>query len=155
MADIVKYVNISCPVDKVYNQYTQFEEFPKFMSDVTSVRQLDDKRLHWVMDIAGVRREFHTEITEQIPEKRIAWKSLDGPEQSGVVTFHRLSDGETRVTLQLTYDAEGFAENVASGLGVVDYRVRQELENFKQFIETRGRETGTWRGEIPAPHERS
>jgi uncharacterized membrane protein len=154
MTEVQQHVDVNCPVRAVYNQYTQFEDFPRFMSGVETVQQLDDRRLHWVVDIGGVRREFDAEITEQIPDKRIAWKAIDGKTQAGVVDFHRLDDNTTRVNLQIAYDAEGFAENAASALGVISARVRGDLERFKEFIERRGRESGAWRGRIPAPGER-
>jgi uncharacterized membrane protein len=154
MKDIIEHVEVKRPVDVVYNQYTQFEEFPRFMEDVEAIRQLDPTHLRWTMNIAGAQREFDTEITEQIPEKRIAWKSLDGPKQAGVVTFHRISDTLTRVTLQMSYEPEGLTENVGDALGIVQSRARRDLENFKDFIEQRGRETGAWRGKVPAPDER-
>jgi uncharacterized membrane protein len=153
MKDIVKYIEVGRPVRTVYNQYTQFEEFPRFMKGVASVKQLNDKMLHWVTEIGGVRREFDAEITEQIPDKRIAWRSVDGKTHGGVVTFHRISDEETRVTMQMSYDPEGFTENVADVLGVISNQVQGDLERFKEFIESRGHETGAWRGEVRAPGE--
>lgn len=154
MKDIIEHVEVKRPVDVVYNQYTQFEEFPRFMEDVEAIQQLDPTHLRWRMNVAGAKREFDTEITEQIPEKRIAWKSLDGPKQAGVVTFHRISDTLTRVTLQMSYEPEGLTENVGDALGIVQSRARRDLENFKEFIEKRGRETGAWRGKVPSPDER-
>jgi uncharacterized membrane protein len=154
MTEVQKYVDINCPVRTVYNQYTQFEQFPQFMSGVEKVEQLDDKTLHWVVEIGGARREFDAKITEQIPDKRIAWKAIDGKTHSGVVDFHRLDDDKTRVNLQMAYDPEGFAENAADAMGVISARVKGDLERFKDFIEHRGRESGAWRGKIPAPGER-
>jgi len=151
MTEVIKTINVRCPMRTVYNQYTQFEEFPRFMSGVERVSQIDDKTLHWVVEIGGVRREFDARITEQKPDDRIAWKSIDGKTQSGVVTFHRLSDDETKVTVQMAYDPEGLAENVADALGAIAARVQGDLERFKEFIESCGRETGAWRGEIRAP----
>jgi len=154
MKDIVKFINVNRDVRTVYNQYTQFEEFPRFMKGVESVKQLNDRMLHWVTEIGGVHREFDAEITEQIPDKRIAWRSVDGKLHAGVVTFHRISDDETRVTVQMSYDPEGFVENLGDALGVVENQVEGDLERFKAFIESRGQETGAWRGNIPAPEER-
>jgi uncharacterized membrane protein len=154
MTEIQQHVDVNCPVRTVYDQYTQFEQFPQFMDGVEQVRQLDDRTLHWVVDIAGSRREFDAQITEQIPDKRIAWKAIDGKTQAGVVTFHRLDDARTRVNLQMSYDAEGFAENAADVLGIISSRVKGDLERFKEFVESRGGETGAWRGHIKAPGER-
>jgi len=148
MATIEQSIDVNVPVRTVYNQWTQFEEFPRFMEGVVEVRQLDDKRLHWKAEIAGKEKEWDAEITEQIPDERIAWRSRGGAWNAGVVTFHRLGDSRTRVMLQLEYEPEGVAENVADALGVIKSRVKGDLERFKQFIESRGHETGAWRGEI-------
>ena len=153
MTEIQQHVDVNCPVRTVYDQYTQFEQFPQFMDGVEQVRQLDDRTLHWVIDIGGSRREFDAKITEQIPDKRIAWKAIDGKTQSGVVTFHRLDDTKTRVNLQMSYDPEGFTENAADALGIISSRVKGDLERFKEFIESRGAETGAWRGNIKPPGE--
>lgn len=153
MKDIIEHVDVQKPVDVVYNQYTQFEEFPRFMEDVESIRQLDPTHLHWVINVGGAKREFDTEITEQIPDKRIAWKSLDGPKQAGVVTFHRVNDDQTRVTLQVSYDPEGATEHIGDALGVTQNRARKDLQSFKQFLESRSAETGAWRGRVSAPGE--
>jgi uncharacterized membrane protein len=136
------------PVRTAYNQWTQFEEFPQFMEGVAEVRQLDEKRLHWKAEIVGQEREWDAEITEQIPDKRIAWRSISGKQNAGVVTFHRLSDASCQIMLQLEYPPEGIIENVGDAVGVVSQRVEGDLERFKKFIESRGVETGAWRGEI-------
>ena len=154
MTEVERHVDVDCPLRTVYNQYTQFEEFPSFMSGVERVDQLDDKRLHWVIEIAGVRREFDAAITEQIPDQRIAWRSIDGKTQSGVVTFQPLGENRTRVTVRMAYDPEGFAENAADALGIISSRIEGDLERFKSFVESRGRETGAWRGEIGTGQER-
>jgi uncharacterized membrane protein len=148
MARIEQSIDVDVPVRTAYNQWTQFEEFPRFMEGVESITQLDDKRLKWVASIGGKRKEWTAEITEQRPDERIAWTSRGGAFNAGVVTFHRLSDNKTRVMLQLEYDPEGVVENVGDAVGVVSARVKGDLERFKQFIEERGRETGAWRGEI-------
>jgi uncharacterized membrane protein len=152
MASAMKHVDVSVPVTVAYNQWTQFEEFPHFMEGVKEVRQLDDKRLHWQAEIAGKDEAWDAEITEQLPDERVAWTSTSGAKNAGVVTFHRLGDNQTRVTLQMEYEPEGAVENVGSALGVVDRRVEGDLKRFKQFIETRGRETGAWRGTIKQDH---
>jgi uncharacterized membrane protein len=148
MASIEQSIEVEVPVRAAYNQWTQFEEFPRFMEGVDSVRQLDDKRLHWRATIAGKSKEWHAEITEQRPDERIAWTSRGGAHNAGVVTFHRLSDSRTKVMLQLDYDPEGVVETVGDAAGVVSMRVKGDLQRFKEFIESRGRETGAWRGEI-------
>lgn len=149
MATIEKSIDVEVPVSTAYNQWTQFEEFPRFMEGVESVRQLDDTHLHWVANVAGRRKEWDARITEQLPDKRIAWRSESGAGNAGAVTFHRLSDDETRVMLQIDYDPEDVVESVGDTLGFVSRRVEGDLERFKAFLESRGRETGAWRGEVP------
>jgi uncharacterized membrane protein len=151
MTTVEAHVDVDLPISTVYNQWTQFEEFPMFMEGIESVTQLDDTHLHWVAEIAGVRREWDAEITEQEPDMRIAWRAREGAHNAGVVTFHRLSDDQTRVMLQLEFDPEGFAETVADKLGIVRQRAEGDLQRFKEFIEARGRESGAWRGEVRRP----
>ncbi|HWK20914.1 MAG TPA: SRPBCC family protein [Microbacteriaceae bacterium] len=148
MATVTSDIDIDAPVSTVYNQWTQFEDFPAFMSGVKEIHQLTDAELHWKVAVAGAEREFDARITEQIPDERIAWRSLDGPEQAGVVTFHRLDDDSTRVRLQLEWDPDGFVEKVGSVLQLDDAQVRMDLMRFKELIESNGFETGAWRGEI-------
>ena len=149
MASIVKTIDVNVPVNTAYNQWTQFEMFPRFMEGVKEVRQLDDRRLHWRAQIGGQEEEWDAEITEQVPDTRIAWKSINGAPNAGVVTFHRLSDQTTRITVQVDYEPQGVIENIGDTLGVLGKRVEGDLARFKEFIENRGRETGAWRGEIP------
>ncbi|MBP2706688.1 SRPBCC family protein [Microbispora sp. RL4-1S] len=155
MSSIEQSIEVNVPIRTAYNQWTQFETFPEFMEGVESVKQLDDTRTEWVVEIAGVRREFEAEITEQHPDERVAWRSLDPPRQAGVVTFHRIGENTTRVALQMEYDPEGFMEKAADALRIVQLRVRGDLERFRAFIESRGGETGAWRGEVPGPHQHS
>jgi uncharacterized membrane protein len=152
MASVVKSVDVHVPIRTAYNQWTQFESFPKFMNGVESVTQLDDKRTHWVTKVGGVRREFDAEITEQHPDDRIAWKSIGGETRhAGVVTFHRLADSDTRVTVQMEWQPEGLVEKAGSAVGVDDIQVKADTERFKKFIEERGAETGQWRGDVDRP----
>ncbi|MFG1942461.1 SRPBCC family protein [Nonomuraea sp. NPDC048826] len=153
MSTIEHAVEVNAPIRVAYNQWTQFESFPEFMEGVASIKQVTDTRTHWITEIAGVTREFDAEITEQHPDERVAWRSLDKPHQSGVVTFHRLSPETTRVTLQMEYDPEGFTEKVGDWLNIVSTRVKGDMERFKKFIESRGGETGAWRGDVPGPHQ--
>ena len=148
MSQVVKSIDVDVPVRMAYNQWTQFESFPHFMEGVQEVRQLDDKNLHWRASIAGKEEEWDAVITEQKPDMRVAWRSTSGATNAGVVTFHRLGENKTRVTLQLDYDPAGVVENVGDVLGFVSRRVEGDLERFKAFIEARGHETGAWRGEI-------
>ena len=151
MSTVEKSVDVNVPVSTAYNQWTQFEEFPRFMEGVKSVTQTDDTHLRWVAEIAGKEKEWDAEISEQTPDQRIAWHSTSGAQNAGVVTFHRLDDNTTRVTLQMDVDPEGIVENVGDFLGVLDGRVEGDMERFKEFIESRGAETGAWRGEVEAP----
>jgi uncharacterized membrane protein len=145
---IEQSIDVNVPVQTAYNQWTQFEEFPRFMEGVEEVRQLDDKRLHWKARIGGKTKEWDAEITEQRPDERIAWTSRGGAFNAGVVTFHRLSDTTTGVMLQLVYEPEGVVENLGDAVGVVSARVKGDLKRFKEYIETRGLESGAWRGEV-------
>ena len=153
MATVERSIEVNLPLKTVYNQWTQFEEFPHFMEGVKEVRQMGDKNLHWRAEIAGKDEEWDAEITEQHPDHRIAWRSTTGATNAGVVTFHHIDDNTTRVMLQLDYEPQGAVEAVGSALGVVERRVKGDLERFKTFIEERGRETGAWRGEINRPGE--
>ena len=148
MTVVEESIEVEVPVRTAYNQWTQFESFPHFMEGVESVQQVTDTRNHWKAEIAGVEREFDTEITEQHPDERIAWCTVDGPKQAGVVTFHRLDDAKAKVMLQMEFDPEGFTEQVGDKLGFVKGRVKGDLKRFKEFIENRGTETGAWRGEV-------
>ena len=152
MERIRKTIEVDCPLSKVYNQWTQFEEFPRFMEGVREVRQLDDKRLHWRANIGGKEKEWTAKIVEQIPDNRIAWKSESGEYTSGQVDFARLGNDRTQVALELSYDPKGFVESAGDALGVVTRRVENDLEHFKEFIEQRGHETGAWRGTIREGH---
>ncbi len=151
MATIEGHIDVNVPVSTAYNQWTQFEEFPRFMDGVISIQQVDDRHLHWKANIKGKVEEWDAEITEQHPDHRVAWHSTNGAENSGVVTFHYLDENKTRVMLQLDYDPEGIIENIGDKLGLVESRVAGDLERFKEFIEARQAETGAWRGEIENP----
>jgi uncharacterized membrane protein len=148
MTTVEQSVEIGVPVRTAYDQWTQFEEFPRFMEGVEEVTQLTDDRLHWKTKIAGVEREFDAEITEQHPDERVAWRTLSGPEQAGVVTFHKLDPSTTKVMLQMEFQPEGLAEQAADKLGIVKARIKGDLDRFKDFIESRGTESGAWRGDI-------
>ena len=148
MSKIMEAVDVRVPVRTAYDQWTQFETFPKFMEGVKSVRQLDDTTLEWVADVAGREKTWKAKITEQEPDQRIAWTSTEGAHNAGVVTFHRLDDASSRVTLQLDVDPEGPVENAGAALGLVTRRVKADMERFRDFIEARGTETGAWRGEV-------
>ena len=150
MASVVKSVDVEAPISAVYNQWTQFESFPQFMGGVDEITQVDDTHTHWVTSIGGVTREFDTEVTEQHPEERVAWKSTDGTTHAGVITFHRLADTTTKVTAQIDWKPEGVVEKAGSVLGFDDRQVQSDLERFKEFIEARGQETGAWRGDVQA-----
>lgn len=149
MSIIEKAIEVHVPVHVAYNQWTQFETFPQFMDGVIEVKQLDDQRLRWRAQVGGKEKTWEAVITEQIPDARIAWRETEGAKNSGVVTFHRLSDDTTRVMVQMEYDPEGFVETVGDLLGAMSLRLEKDLTRFKKFIEDRGQETGAWRGEIP------
>jgi uncharacterized membrane protein len=148
MERIEKSIEVECPISTVYNQWTQFEEFPRFMKGVKKVTQLDDKRLHWEAEIDGKDKEWDARITDQVPDQLIAWQSEGGEYTSGTVSFTPVGANRTRVNLQLMYDPQGFVEKTGDALGVLSSRVEGDLERFKEFIENRGQETGAWRGSI-------
>ncbi|MFD4194446.1 MULTISPECIES: SRPBCC family protein [Amycolatopsis] len=152
MSTITESVDVNVDVRTAYNQWTQFESFPEFMEGVEEIRQLDDTHTHWVTKIGGAKREFDATITEQHPDERVAWRSDSGPSHAGVITFHRIDDRKTRVTAQMDIDPEGFVEQAADKLGILDRRVHGDMERFKAFIEKRGgQETGAWRGDVDRP----
>ena len=154
MSTVTESVDVAVPVRTAYNQWTQFEEFPRFMEGVAEIRQVSDTMTHWRTEIGGVKREFDAKITEQLPDERVAWTSTEGSKQAGVVTFHRLDEGNTRVTVQMDFEPDGVVEQAGDKLGVVDRRVKGDLKRFKEFIEGRGSETGGWRGEVEVPSGR-
>jgi len=145
MSTIEESIDVNAAARKVYNQWTQFEEFPRFMVGVLEIRQLDDKRLHWRTNIGGKEKDFIAEITEQLPDKRIAWRSRSGASHVGVVTFHALNDWQTRIMIQMEYEPEGIIENAGDALGFTTRRIENDLERFKEFIESRSSEAATWR----------
>jgi uncharacterized membrane protein len=152
MPSIEKSIEVRVPVHTAYNQWTQFEEFPRFMEGVQEVRQLDDTHLHWRARVGGKETEWDAVITEQIPDERIAWTNTSGARNAGVITFHKLDPQTTKLMLQVDYDPEGAVENIGSALGMVGRRVEGDLERFKEFVESRGAETGAWRGEVRQKH---
>ena len=148
MSRISESIDVNVPVSKAYNQWTQFEEFPRFMEGVERVQQLDDTHLRWVAEIGGKKHEWDAEITEQKPDQRVAWKATEGKGNSGVVTFEPLGDNQTRATVEMEYEAEGLVESLGSAVGADDRRVKGDLERFKELVESTSTETGAWRGEV-------
>ncbi|MBG0857429.1 SRPBCC family protein [Streptomyces spinoverrucosus] len=153
MSTVKEAVEVEVPLHTAYNQWTQFEEFPNFMEGVEEVRQLDDRHNHWTTKIGGVRREFDTEIVDQLPDERITWRTTSGEtQQKGSVRFQRVDDTHTRVELVMDVEPTGAAEKTADMAGVIDRRIKGDMRRFKDFIEQRGGETGGWRGRIkPGP----
>jgi len=148
MSVIEKSIELNVSVKTAYNQWTQFEEFPQFMEGVAQVKQINDKRLHWKATIAGKEEEWDAEITEQIPDQRIAWTSKGGAMNAGLVTFYPLSDAKSKLTLQMEYVPNGAVEKTGDAMGLVARQVDGDLKRFKDFIESHGRETGAWRGTV-------
>jgi len=147
---IAESIEVGVPVSTAYNQWTQFEDFPLFMEGVDHVQQLDDTRLHWAATIAGRQAEWDAKILEQHPDRQISWISEDGKQTRGTVTFEERGDSKTLISLSMSYQAEGLTEAVGSAAGLDQRRVRGDLERFKELIESRGAETGAWRGEVSA-----
>ena len=141
-------IEVDVPVRTAYNQFTQFEQFPQFMESVIAIQQLDDTHLQWRARVAGKEESWQSEITFQVPDKRIAWRSTSSPEHSGVVTFQPVSNDRTRVTLRMSYRPPGLLETVGDALGAVKLELGRNLQNFKKFIEGRQVETGSWRGVV-------
>jgi uncharacterized membrane protein len=150
MPKVEDSIDVGVPVAQAYNQWTQFEEFPKFMEGIQSVQQLDDGHVKWVAEVRGETREWTTEITEQEPDEKIAWKTIGGEvKNDGRVTFEQVGEAQTRINVEMDVEGESRLENVAGDLlGVVKAQVRGDLERFKQLIESRGEETGAWRGKV-------
>ncbi len=151
MSQFEEGIEVNVPVRTAYNQWTQFEDFPQFMEGVKECKQITDSRLRWRAEILGVEREWEAEIDEQTPDQRIAWHAIDGTTNAGVVTFHRLDDNSSKVMLQLEFEPEGIVETAGDFLGVLKTRLKGDLKRFKEFIESRGTETGAWRGDVPRP----
>jgi uncharacterized membrane protein len=148
VASVTESITVNCPLSTVYNQWTQFEEFPRFMEGVESVKQLDDTHLHWVAEIGGKRREWDAEITEQRPDQVVAWRAREGHYNSGRVLFERIDESTTKVTVEMQHDTEGMMEALGSAVGSDSRQVKGDLERFQEYIESRGAETGAWRGEV-------
>jgi uncharacterized membrane protein len=150
MPKIEDSIEVQVPVRQAYNQWTQFEEFPRFMEGIQSVQQLDDTHVHWVAEIRGESREWTTEITEQQPDEKVSWRTIEGEvKNDGAVTFEPIGDAQTRINVQMDVEGDSKAENVAGDLlGIVKKQVHGDLERFKQQIEDRDEETGAWRGDV-------
>lgn len=150
MAQILETVDLDVPVTIAYNQWTQFESFPKFLSMVDEVMQVNDVTNHWAVTVAGSKREFDTVISEQIPDDRIAWTTVDGDvAHAGVVTFHKLSETSSRAAIQIDWKPEGLLENAGAVLDIPDHAVKAALGNFKKYVEEHGVADGAWRGSVP------
>lgn len=152
MTTVTQSINVHVPVRTAYDQWTQFESFPQFMDGVKEIRQLDDTHLHWTAEVNGKTEEWDAVVTEQIPDARVAWKSTSGQPNAGVVSFYRVGEDETRVTVEMDWQPEGVSEKAGAMLGFDDRQVKQDLENFKRFIEERGAPTGAWRGHVDQTH---
>ena len=148
MASVERSIEVSVPVSTAYNQWTQFEDLPRFMEGIREVRQLDDHLLYWRAEIAGQQKEWQARIVQQIPDQRVEWISEDGARNAGEVTFEPVWGGTTLVTLRMEYEPEDIVETLGDKLGFVSRRVEGDLQRFKDFIESRGVETGAWRGTI-------
>jgi uncharacterized membrane protein len=144
-----KSIEVAVPVTTAYNQWTQFEEFPQFMSGVQEVRQLDDRQLHWIAKIGGVRREWDAEIIEQVPDLKVAWAATEGATNAGAVFFSPVGGDHTEVRLHLEYEPEGLVEKAGDTLNLIEKQAESDLERFKDYIERRGVETGAWRDVVP------
>jgi uncharacterized protein YndB with AHSA1/START domain len=140
-------VVVNLPVTTVYNQWTQFEEFPHFMGGIKQITQLSDDRLEWVAEIGGIRRQWEARILEQVPDRKVSWAATEGATNAGTVSFEDLG-GTTRVNLVLEYEPEGLVEKVGDKLNVVENQAKADLQKFKTFIESESYSTGAWRGTV-------
>ncbi len=154
MATVKESIEVDVPVSTAYNQWTQFEEFPRFMEGVQSVTQIDDTHLRWVAEVGGKRREWQAEIVDQVPDKKVAWRAIDDDGPNGIVEFESLGEDKTLITLEMAYEPEGLTEQLGSAVGIDSRQVKSDLERFKQLIEGRGVESGAWRGEVRAGEPR-
>jgi uncharacterized membrane protein len=150
METIKESIEVNVPVSTAYNQWTQFEDFPKFMDGVKSVEQLDDTHLRWTAEVGGETREWQAEIVEQVPDRKIAWRAVDGDGPNGIVTFEPLGEDTTLVTVEMSYEPDGLKEQLGAKIGLDSRQVREDLKRYKQLVETMGAETGAWRGEVHA-----
>ena len=148
MSVIEKSIDLNVPVRMAYNQWTQFEEFPRFMEGVEQVRQIDNNHLHWKASFGGKQEEWDAEIIEQIPDQRISWRSQGGAKNEGIVIFSPVTEGQSKINLRIDYEPNGIVEKAGDAVGVVSQRVEGDLKRFKEFIESRGQETGAWRGSV-------
>ena len=148
MAEVKETIEVNVPVSTAYNQWTQFEEFPQFMENVESVKQIDDSHLAWTAEVGGKQEQWQAEITQQEPDSHIAWRSTEGKQNSGDVRFESLGADRTRVEVVMTWEPEGIVEATAEKLGRDSSAVKADLERFKELIEGRGQETGAFRGEV-------
>jgi uncharacterized membrane protein len=148
LSEYTHTLEVDRPVREVYDQWTQMETFPHFLEGVEEVQQITDTRMHWRVSIGGVDREFDAVITDQVPDERIAWTSVDGPDQAGSVVFRPTGPGRTEVSLTMSFEPEGLVENVGDALGIVERRVEGDLQRFKDFMESSEGPTGAWRGEV-------
>jgi uncharacterized membrane protein len=147
MQTVEETIDVAVPVRTAYDQWTRFESFPNFMSGVDSVTQLTDRTNHWVVSVGGAKREFDTEIIEQQPDERIAWRSTDGQTHAGAVVFTPLQSGSTRVWVRFEWAPETFTDTAGAALGFDNMQVREDLRRFRDFVEARGT-AGAWRGEV-------
>lgn len=150
MATVNRTIDVEVPVSVAYNQWTQFESFPEFMKGVEAVEQIDETALHFSTNVGGVKRGFNAQILEQVPDSLVSWASVDGPRNAGTVSFEPLGADRTRVSVEIEWEPDGFAEKAGSMVGIDDMRVSADLDKFKKFIEERGYETGAWRGSVAA-----
>ncbi len=151
MAREASEIVVEAPLKEVYNQWTQFEEFPRFMRNVKQVRQLDDRHLHWLVNVGGQDVEWDAEIKEQVPDDKIVWKSIGGAMNAGLVKFTPIAPDKTEVHFEMSYEPEGVLQRMGETLGILNREVHEDLEEFKDFLEARGTATGAWRGEIANP----
>jgi uncharacterized membrane protein len=140
--------DVAAPLETVYNQFTQFEEWPSFMHRVARVTQEDECTVSFATKIWGVSKQFTADIETQRPDERIKWRVAEGITHTGVVSFHELAPRLTRIELTFDVDPGSLIEKFARGARHVKRAARADLHRFKAFIELQEHETGAWRGVI-------
>jgi uncharacterized membrane protein len=143
-----RWIDVRAPLRMVYDQWTQFEEFPRFLDDIKEVRQITDARLRWTADLLGKEVAWTAEIYEQEPDYRIAWTTIEGSSHGGSVSFRALDEATTRILVEITHEPQGILEDLGALVGILGAKVGRNLEQFRKFVEVRPGETGAWRGRI-------
>ena len=132
---IQRWTDVAVPVDRAYQAWTKFDQFPQFMHRVLSVEQNGRDKISWQEKIWFSKRQWKGQITERRKNDRIVWKTTSGMAHKGIVSFHKLDDNLTRVMVDIEFEPSGMVEKMASGLRFVKRAVQSDLARFKAFVE--------------------